>query len=190
MFRRLVIMNNNSNLFEDNGAHFSDDRKFRFALWRIWDKTKPLVMFVGLNPSKADESATDNTITRVKGLAHSWGYGGIYMLNCFPLVSTDPEALEFYRDNLGDADYNINKLREISLLCKEIIFAWGAFKIVQEAHMDRRLSNMFPNAKALIINKDGSPRHPLYVKKDTVPIPFELRLRDIAIKNKKAVVSG
>ena len=41
------------------GAHFSKSRVFRYALWRIWDKDKPAVMFVGLNPSTADETVDD-----------------------------------------------------------------------------------------------------------------------------------
>ena len=36
---------------EINGAEFSEGRKYRYALWRIWDSSKPLVMFIGLNPS-------------------------------------------------------------------------------------------------------------------------------------------
>jgi hypothetical protein len=44
------------NLFEDNGAEFSTDRKYRYALWRKWDAINPLAMFIGLNPSTANES--------------------------------------------------------------------------------------------------------------------------------------
>jgi len=54
-------------------------------------------------------------------------------------------------------------------MCEEIIFAWGAFPIVKELKRDKALIKMFTNAKALIINKDGSPRHPLYVKGDVIP---------------------
>jgi hypothetical protein len=37
-------------------AKLSDCRKYRFALWRTWDESKPYAMFVGLNPSTADET--------------------------------------------------------------------------------------------------------------------------------------
>lgn len=80
-------------LFEDQGAEFSEDRKYRFALWRIWDKSKPLVMFVGLNPSTANESDNDPTIKSVCRIAKSNGFGGVYMMNCFAYVSTDPKQL-------------------------------------------------------------------------------------------------
>ena len=34
-------------------------------------------------------------------------------------------------------------------------------------------SEMFPYAKALMLNKDGSPRHPLYIKADVEPITYK-----------------
>jgi hypothetical protein len=48
--------------FSKSGAVFSDCRKFRYALWRMWDGDKPLVMIIGLNPSTADEKVNDPTI--------------------------------------------------------------------------------------------------------------------------------
>ena len=64
-------------LFEDKifGADFSEDRKYRNALWRIWDSKKSLVMFVGLNHSSANENTDDPTIRRVISFAKAWGYG-------------------------------------------------------------------------------------------------------------------
>ena len=79
---------------EDNGATFSACRKYRFELHRIWDNTKPLVAFIGLNPSTANEVNTDATIRRVISLAKSNNFGGIFMLNCFPYVSTNPDDLK------------------------------------------------------------------------------------------------
>ena len=29
----------------DKGAIFSECKKYRYAIWRIWDKSKPYVMF-------------------------------------------------------------------------------------------------------------------------------------------------
>ena len=34
-------------------AELSNCRKYRYALWRTWDKSKDKVMFIGLNPSTA-----------------------------------------------------------------------------------------------------------------------------------------
>ena len=47
------------------GAVFSNDRKYRYALWRIWNPNKELLLTIGLNPSSANESKDDPTITRL-----------------------------------------------------------------------------------------------------------------------------
>lgn len=47
---------------DKDGAIFSDDRKYRFALFRMWDLKAPNVMFIGLNPSTANEHDNDPTI--------------------------------------------------------------------------------------------------------------------------------
>lgn len=40
-------------LFKDiditSGATFSEDRLYRYQLWRIWDKQKPMLNVIGLN---------------------------------------------------------------------------------------------------------------------------------------------
>lgn len=117
------------NLFEDNGAEFSACRQYRYALWRIWDKSLPLVMFIGLNPSTANELEPDPTITRVRGYADAWGYGGFYMMNLFALVTPKPEILRQHKDPLGDNDGWIERVYP---KCKTVVFAWGDFKEARE----------------------------------------------------------
>lgn len=151
-----------------SGANFSDCRKYRYALWRHWDESLPPVMFIGLNPSTANETKNDATIRRVAGMAKEWGYGGVCMLNCFPFISTNPDDLK----DFGNTIENDNYIKHYAQICNEIIFAWGAFPIVKESGRVNELKKMFPNAKALVINKDGSPRHPLYVPKNTTPVIF------------------
>jgi hypothetical protein len=46
------------------GAVISKDEKYRYALWRVWDDSKPVVMFVCLNPSSADAEVDDYTVRR------------------------------------------------------------------------------------------------------------------------------
>lgn len=41
-------------------AVFSEWRKYRYSLKRIWDDQKPYVLFIGLNPSTADEESDDD----------------------------------------------------------------------------------------------------------------------------------
>lgn len=160
-----------SNLFEErNGAEFSDCGKYRYALWRIWDETKPFVMFIGLNPSTANKTENDPTIKSVCRIANNNGYGGIYMMNCFPIVSADPSILSDYDKSVYDQHQfivNNRKLIETREKCKDVVFAWGNFKIVRETFRELELTKMFPNAMCLHKNKNGSPKHPLYCKSET-----------------------
>lgn len=149
-------------LFIESNANFSSGRKYRYALWRIWDKTKPLVMFIGLNPSTANEDQPDPTIRSVIRIASNNGYGGIYMLNCFPFVSSDPKKLVFTRTEINDS-----WLVATAAICKDVVFAWGNFDVVRKLKRDIELLKMFPDAKCLGRNSNGSPKHPLYMKSDT-----------------------
>ena len=128
-----------------------------------WDKGKPLVMFIGLNPSTANEDENDPTIRSVERISKHNGYGGFYMMNCFPYVSTDPKKLY----DCSHSIHNEAWLKEIGSISKDIVFAWGNFEGVQKLGVDYILSNLFPQAKALHINKNGSPKHPLYCKTET-----------------------
>lgn len=154
---------------EESGAEFSQCRNYRYSLWRIWDRSKPMVMFIGLNPSTADESAPDNTIDSVKRISKFNGYGGFYMMNCFAYVATKPENL---KHNPMTDEWNNNMLTVIASKCETVVFAWGNFKIIKELGRDEELIQMFPNAKALYINKNGSPKHPLYCKEETPLIRY------------------
>lgn len=146
------------------GADFSEDRQYRYALWRIWDETKPLVMFIGLNPSTANETENDPTIRSVERISRANGYGGFYMMNCWAYIATEPTLLKI---NPMSEEWNNNMLTVIASKCQDVVFAWGSFAIVGEKGRDKELAEMFPNAKALFINKNGSPKHPLYCKSDT-----------------------
>lgn len=150
------------------GATFFHDRKLRVQLWRIWDLTKPQVLFIGLNPSVADADKDDPTIRRVIGFSRSWGYGGVHMMNCFSYVSTDPKRCDF---TMGH-DINYFHLEKIKDCVAEVIFCWGNNDYVKDLGVYNDLIHLFPDAKALGFNKNGSPKHPLYVKANTKPVPF------------------
>jgi hypothetical protein len=122
-----------------------------------------MVMFIGLNPSTANEISDDPTIRRVQKFAYDWGYGGVYMLNLFAWISTDPAALLTCTDPVGENDIYLKAIAESA---SKIIFAWGGFKVNGR---DQQVIEMFPDANALVINKDGTPGHPLYVPGNVIP---------------------
>jgi len=80
------------------GARFSRDRRYRYQLWRTWDtQISQRCVFVGLNPSAADERSNDPTIRRCVGFAENWKgrwrCGGLAVVNLFGYCTHDPAAL-------------------------------------------------------------------------------------------------
>lgn len=156
-------------LFENNGANFNDSNTHRLSLWRIWDKTKPLIMFIGLNPSTANATSDDPTIRRVKRFAKDWGYGGVYMMNLFSFISAYPEELRKNEKYLNQFQ-NFCEIESWALRCDKIVFAWGNFEEAKNA--GKEMAFKFPEAYCLGKNKNGTPKHPLYIKVNTPLIKF------------------
>jgi hypothetical protein len=151
-------------------AVFSPDRKHRYALIRVWNNELPRIMFIGLNPSTANEKENDPTIRRVINFAKGWGFGGVYMCNLFSFVTPYPSELKKAKDNLEN-DFHLRYYTSIS---KEVLCAWGAFPEIGErsSQVYKMLKNYSAEFSALQINKNGSPKHPLYVKADIKRVPF------------------
>ena len=171
-------MNKMKNLFnfdsETRSAIISENGLYRYKLERIWDINKPKVMFIMLNPSKADASIDDPTIRRCVSFAKSWGYGGILVGNLFAYRSTYPKELLSAKDPIGPD--NINHLRFMYLESELIICAWGNANIIEKLNiMDYKpLSGIVGRLSYLELSKDGTPKHPLYLKGNTQPHEFKI----------------
>jgi len=147
-------------------AKLSNCRKYRFALWRLWDESKPFVMIIGLNPSTADETADDPTLTRCINFAKSWGYGGVCMTNLFAYRATDPNKMKEQKNPIGiENDVWLTKLAKEAGI---VVAAWGN----DGAYLNRSsvVKDMLPNLHYLKINKSGEPAHPLYLKANLKPV--------------------
>lgn len=139
----------------DKGALFSYDKKSRHVLWRNWNLDLPKVMFIGLNPSTANETNDDQTIKRCIAFAKSWGFGGMIMMNLYSHVSTNPDDLITSGENLEQTN---EWLLERASKCEKVVFACGAFK----KHKQRleQVLELFPERYCIDISKDGFPKHP------------------------------
>jgi hypothetical protein len=92
-------------------ASFSACRRYRYALWRNWADLFPntggSVMFIGLNPSTADETHADEihddpTIRRCIAFAQAWGFQELYMTNLFAYRTTKIADLLTQTDPIGE----------------------------------------------------------------------------------------
>ena len=155
------------------GADFSSCRKWRFSLWRIWEPSKPVVAFIGLNPSTADEVNNDPTVRRCINYAHDWNYGGMYMLNIFGFRATDPKDMKAVDDPVGPGflDCFLGYIDAAEL----IVAAWGVHGEYRERGEEvARIVTKRKPLHCLGTTKDGHPKHPLYLKKDLKPVLYRL----------------
>ncbi len=163
-----------------SGATFSADRLYRYALWRIWDREKPAVIFVGLNPSTASEFKDDPTIVRLAGFAKKWGYGGLYAGNLFAMVTPDPARLlaewkSKSRLRMHPVGSDNNQTIEILKRCPGIILVgWGRHGGYCEDRCKAVLEILGEPVYCLGITDNKQPRHPLYQLRDAKPREYSV----------------
>ena len=153
--------------FVKSEAIFSEDKKYRYELIRVWDNSKPKIGFVALNPSIADETENDPTIWKLVRSADGWGYGGIVIVNLFALVTSSPEAMKVASEPIGkENDKHLVKMSKAKDVDK-IVAVWGD----DGAHLGRadQVKKMFSQLWALKISESGQPRHPRFLKSDVEP---------------------
>lgn len=152
----------------DKSARFSPCRRYRYELWRVWDPEKPYAMFIGLNPSTADETEDDPTIRRCIRFARDWGYGALCMANLFALRATDPKVM--LADPEPEGPDNDDTLRRLAGHACIVVAAWGAHG--GHRKRDQWALVEIPNLYHLGMTQGGQPRHPLYLRADTRPQPM------------------
>lgn len=149
---------------------FNSDRTHRFTLWRQWDGSLPYLAVIGLNPSTADETNDDPTIRRCISFAKTWGLGGYLMLNAFSFRATDPEVMKA-QETPNDPSNNgflIDGCRGAGL----VLCGWGVHGTFKDREKElKELLKPF-NPQCLGFTKGGQPKHPLYIKGTTKPVPF------------------
>jgi len=151
-------------------AKLSHCRKYRFALWRTWDESKPFAMFIGLNPSTADETQDDPTLIRCINFAKAWGYGGVCMANLFAYRTASPSEMKKQQSPIGKE--NDKWITELTNKAGIVIAAWGN----DGAYLNRskQVKMHIKNLHYLKLNKSGEPAHPLYLKADLKPIHWKI----------------
>lgn len=147
---------------------WSPDKAYRYSLWRMWGPGEIPCLFIGLNPSTADETEDDPTIRRCKNFAKSWGCDSLIMTNLFAYRATDPKHMKAASDPIGPD--NDAWLIRLSSIAKIKVAGWG----VHGSHLERSLAviDLLNGLQCLGFTKDGYPKHPLYLRSDSVLIPY------------------
>jgi len=158
------------------GAVFSDCEAYRYRLWRDWSGLSMRASFVlwcCLNPSTADENVLDPTLRRCEGFTRRLGYFRFEVVNMFALRSTDPKALHHLADPVGPDNDQV--IAERMAAAAIIVVGWGAFPLA--AARARRVVELAAGKTlhCLGANRDGSPKHPLYLVASTPLIPWPIQ---------------
>lgn len=148
-----------------NTAKLSKCREYRYALWRTWDSSKRYVLFIGLNPSTADETSDDPTLKRCINYAKAWGYGGVCMANLFAFRATKPKVMKAAFDPVGKE--NDKWLKQSAKDSGLVVAAWGNHGSFRKRSTE--VKRLLDELSYLKLNKSGEPAHPLYQKADLQP---------------------
>jgi hypothetical protein len=160
---------------EPNGAYFSECQRYRYALWRWWGQGPPrlpyLCAFICLNPSTADASNNDPTVTRCIVFSKRWGFDGFAMLNLFAHRATDPKEMKRAINPVGPLNDDV--IRYYAKAAGMTVAAWGA----HGTHLGRNnaVLRLLKGQRLyhLAVTKDGHPRHPLYLAGELKPEVWE-----------------
>ena len=145
-------------------AKFCEAKKNRYFLKREWDNSKGLLLYIMLNPSVADEKKDDPTIRRLINFTQKFDYGGFLVGNIFTKITPNPKELDKFK---GMSDKNFEELIKLINKVDQIVYAWG--NSVEEPQL---LKKLVLSPKCFGKNVNGTPKHPLYLPKDSKLIAY------------------
>lgn len=161
---------------ELNGAIFSSDGKHRFSLWRTLDDCGgPSILLIGLNPSTANKDRNDPTITREMGFARSMGFSKLYKGNLYSYVTAYPKELTIENCAKWDEENKIS-LSAMARASLTVVLCCGNNGILNNKcrEIAEFIKPFNPNPLMCFgINKNGQPKHPLYLSKNTKLMKYE-----------------
>ena len=153
---------------------------YRFTLFRKWDRSLPLLLWCGLNPSTADALTDDPTVRRIRQFSKAWGYGGFYLVNLFAYRSTNPQVLDHPGIDDPVGRLNDGRIDAVIDLCRApdgwatMICAWGVRGgfLSRDAKFLSWCRKRPVKIMCLKITKHGFPVHPLYQPRYLKPILY------------------
>jgi len=170
-----------TSLFENEisgSATISPCGIYRYDLVRSWVTFNPAlgrVTFLMLNPSKADATKPDPTMTRCLDFAKTWKFDSLSIINLFAFRSTKPEELRRAVNPVGPE--NDDFIRRHASLADLLVCAWGANPFAKNRinRVMEILSSVGVKPHCLQLTKEGHPSHPLFLLKTLKPFPMETK---------------
>ncbi|WP_135506669.1 DUF1643 domain-containing protein [Roseovarius aestuariivivens] len=160
-------------------AVFSDCGRYRQVLRRDWTPkgaAPRAVLFVGMNPSVADAEASDPTCHRELVFSRDWGFTRYLKGNVLDWRATSPRDLP--APELAASRSNIPALVEMAEEAELVVMAYGRLHKRYGGIVRETVAAVAATGTALKcfgLNKDGSAKHPLYLRKDAGLISYPLQ---------------
>lgn len=159
------------------GAAFSPCGRYRHLLTRDWtpaDAPPRAILWIGMNPSTADETVSDPTCNREVIFSRDWGFTRYLKCNMLDWRATKPADLPADPDQACTAR-NVEVILEQGRTAQMVLLAYG--KLHQRYHPRisqtiAALREIHPVLHCLGQNADGSAKHPLYLRKTLTPQVF------------------
>ena len=141
-------------------------------------------LFLMLNPSTANESKLDPTVTRCKGFAERWGCRRLWVCNLFAVRGTDAAVALGHPNPSGPN--NDRHIRKAVSAADIVVCAWGGSgaQVLGRSRFSQRVSEVREilegagRAKGVCmlgdLPKHGQPLHPLYAPYAIARKPFPL----------------
>lgn len=163
--------------FTRSSAEISACGRYRFVLSREWEQGEGRVCWVMLNPSTADATKPDHTLTKCVEFSRLWGFKALDIVNLFPLRTKSPRVLKASTEIIGPRDEHEKLLTDVWMLAaaslaRTTVVAWGT----HGTHLgrDRVVMQLLRNVPlfCLGVNNDGTPKHPLMLPYEMSLVPF------------------
>ena len=170
----------------EGDASFSDDSSFRYWLGRRWDPKLPSYAYILLNPSSAGKDVDDETSRKLTRMTLIKGGGGFDLVNLFALVDTDQDDLR-YPEAVGETiEANDAWIERIIGRADVLVLGWGDGRSTgaggrpRHEAVKRRALEVWPLVRfghphcfhKARPNTSGQPPHPLYLKDDSLIVPY------------------
>lgn len=156
-------------LYIESDAVISDSGCYRYLLRRTWDTKMPRALLVMLNPSTADARTDDPTIRSCVRLLSALHYGSMEVVNLFAWRATDPNDLREAIDPIGDKNDSV--IAAATGRCDIVICGWGSSLVADKDNRARDVIDLIRAHRPALFcfgkTKDGSPKHPLFIKSGT-----------------------
>lgn len=158
-------------------ASFSPCGQYRWWLERQWTPARPRLLFIGLNPSRADGDRDDTTLRRLLGFADRWGYGALEVLNLFARISPAPAVLRRAADPVGPANDGWLQARLAAQPLAPLWLGWGNHGVWRgRARLVLHLLDLSGGRQRAVfclgLTAGGQPRHPLYLPATAAPLQW------------------